>query len=155
LLNTQVVAFEAQGSEALLELAAFNDVSSQVSAHTICDAAGLRAEVDGRQRTCVFMDIEGGESILLDPLIVPQLSAAWIIVEVHDCFIPGTTQLLRRRFDPSHRIEEVWSRLRRPADFPLQYKAKWFDPSMYYLEYMGERHVSTSWLYMEPINQGS
>ena len=155
LFSTQVVAFEAQGTEALLELAALNGVSSQVSAHTICDAAAFRAEVDGKHRTCVFMDIEGGESILLDPLIVPELSAAWILVEVHDCFIPGTTQLLRRRFLPSHRIEEVWSRPRRPADFPLQYKAKWFDPSMYYLEYMGERPVSTSWLYMEPINQGS
>jgi hypothetical protein len=155
LLNAQVVAFEAQGTEALLELAALNGVASQVSAHTICDAAALRAEVDVKYRTCVFMDIEGGESILLDPLIVPELSAAWILVEVHDCFIPGTTQLLRRRFDRSHRIEEVWSRPRRPDDFPLRYGAKWFDPSMYYLEYMGERPVSTSWLYMEPINRGN
>ncbi|MBV8414019.1 MAG: hypothetical protein JO251_02255 [Verrucomicrobia bacterium] len=153
LLNAQVVAFEAQGTEALLELAALNGVSSHVSARTICDAAGLRAEVDGRYRTCVFMDIEGGESILLDPLIVPGLSAAWMIVEVHDCFIPGTTLLLRRRFELSHRIQEVWSRPRCPEDFPLQYRAKWFDPSMYYLEYMGERPVTTSWLYMEPINQ--
>lgn len=152
LLNAQVIAFEAQGTEALLELAALNGVSSQVSAHTICDAAGLRAAMVGRYRICVFMDIEGGESILLDPLIVPELTEAWIIVEVHDCFIPGTTQLLRRRFDLSHRIEEVWSRPRRPDDFPLQYSAKWFDPSMYYLEYMGERPVNTSWLYMEPIH---
>ena len=103
---------------------------------------------------CIY-GIEGGELILLDPLIVPELSGAWIIVEVHDCFVPGTTQVLRRRFDLSHRIEEVWSRPRRPDDFPLQYKAKWFDPSAYYLEYLGERSVSTSWLYMEPINQGN
>jgi hypothetical protein len=70
-------------------------------------------------------------------------AAAWIIVEVHDCFILGTTQLLGRRFDPSHRLKEVSSRPRRPTDHIFQYRAKWFEPSMYYLEYMGERPVST------------
>jgi hypothetical protein len=102
----------------------------------------------------VFMDIEGGESILLDPLVVPELSMAWIIVEAHDCFVPGTTALPKRRFSISHRIEEVWSRQRRPEDFPLRYHAGWFDPSMYYLEYMGERSVKTNWLYLEPIALG-
>jgi hypothetical protein len=149
--NAQVVAFEAHGTETLLALATLNSVAHRITAHTICDAAGLRAAVDGASRAFVFMDIEGGESILLDPLVVPELSKAWIIVEVHDCFIPGTTELLKHRFATSHRIEEVWSRQRCPEDFPLQYHARWFDPSMYYLEYMGERSVKTNWLYLEPI----
>jgi hypothetical protein len=152
--NAPVVAFEAHGTEALLALAALNGVAHRITAHTICDVAGLRAAVDGASRMCVFMDIEGGESILLDPLVVPELSKACIVVEVHDCFIPGTTELLKHRFTMSHRIEEVWSRQRRPDDFPLRYHARWFDPSMYYLEYMGERSVKTSWLYMEPIAFG-
>jgi hypothetical protein len=42
----------------------------------------------------------------------------WIIVEVHDCFIAGRMQLLRRRFDPSNRIEELWSRPRRSRPTP-------------------------------------
>jgi len=149
--NAQVVAFEAHGTEALLALAALNGVAHRITAHAICDVAGLRAAVYGASRVCVFMDIEGGESILLDPLVVPGLSMAWIIVEAHDCFIRGTTELLKRRFSTSHRIEEVWSRQRRPEDFPLRYHAGWFDPSMYYLEYMGERSVKTNWLYLEPI----
>jgi hypothetical protein len=152
--NAQVVAFEAHGTGALLALAALNGVAHRITAHTICDAAGLRAALDGASRVCVFMDIEGGESILLDPLVAPELSMARIIVEVHDCFIPGTTELLKRRFTTSHRIEEVWSRQRRPEDFPLRYDAGWFDPSMYYLEYMGERSVKTNWLYLEPIAFG-
>jgi hypothetical protein len=155
LLNAQIIAFEAQGTEALLELAALNNVSNRVSAHTICDAGSLRAAIEGEQRTCVFMDIEGGESILLDPLIVPELSAVRMMVEVHDSFVPGTTELLRRRFGGSHQIDEVRSRPRRPEDFPLRYRTKWFDPSMYYLKYLGERSVETGWLYMEPTRPGS
>jgi hypothetical protein len=58
---------------------------------------------------CIYGHLRG-ESILLDPLIAPQLS----------------------------------DRRRRPQDFPLQYEAKWFDPSMDYLEYMGERPLTTS-----------
>ncbi len=145
-----VIAFEAHGPEALLELAASNGVANKVTGHGLCDATALRQAFDGTTRACLMMDIEGGECVLLDPLVVPALSRAWIIVEVHDCFLPGTTALLKRRFADSHFIEDVVSTLRQPKDFPLAYSTKWFDPSMYYLEFMGERPTTMNWLYMTP-----
>lgn len=57
--------------------------------------------------TLIFCDIEGAEATLLDPEKVPNLFKADILVESHDCIVPGVTELLINRFYKTHVVETV------------------------------------------------
>lgn len=57
--------------------------------------------------TLVFCDIEGAEKQLLDPLLAPSLASLDIVVESHECLVPGITQLLVNRFSESHEIIKI------------------------------------------------
>jgi hypothetical protein len=58
-------------------------------------------------KTLVLCDIEGAEQSLLDPVQAPALRNLDIIVESHECLVPGITQQLIDRFSASHRITLV------------------------------------------------
>lgn len=55
----------------------------------------------------LFVDIEGYERELLDPKRIPSLTGCDILVESHDFMYPGTSKLLRERFQASHSITEI------------------------------------------------
>jgi precorrin-6B methylase 2 len=57
--------------------------------------------------TLIFCDIEGNEEYLLDPKLIPNLQFADIIVESHDCFRPGMTKKIVKRFKKTHRISII------------------------------------------------
>ena len=57
-----------------------------------------------RAAALLFVDIEGGELELLDPVACPALTRTDMIVEAHDCFIPGITDALIKRFRNTHAI---------------------------------------------------
>ncbi len=59
------------------------------------------------ERVLVLCDIEGGERALLDPVQAPALRGMDIIMESHDCIIPGVTRLMIERFSESHDIVQV------------------------------------------------
>ncbi len=59
------------------------------------------------QRVLVLCDIEGAERALLDPVSAPALQGMDLIVESHECLIPGITQTLIARFRTSHDITLV------------------------------------------------
>lgn len=59
------------------------------------------------QHTLVLCDIEGGEAELLDPAKAPALEGMDLIVESHECLLPGITQQLIERFSPTHVITVV------------------------------------------------
>ena len=75
------------------------------------------------QHTLVFCDIEGGEAELLDPAKAPALEAMDLIVESHECLIPGITRQLIERFSPSHFITVVHDDGQRRLDNPPE----WFN----------------------------
>lgn len=56
------------------------------------------------ERTLLFCDIEGSELFLLDPLRVPNLKKVDIIIESHDFFVDGVTEILIQRFLSTHKI---------------------------------------------------
>lgn len=60
-----------------------------------------------QQRVLVLCDIEGGERALLDPLEAPALRGMDLIVESHECLVPGITAELVRRFAASHDIQVI------------------------------------------------
>ena len=78
------------------------------------------ARFSGR-RTLVFIDAEGAEDELLDPVAAPALTAMSVIVETHEHERPGVTARLLERFSPTHDIELI---RQGPKTTPLP---AWFD----------------------------
>jgi len=60
-----------------------------------------------KPNTLVFCDIEGFEKILLDPSKVPNLKYVDLIIESHDCFVPGITEELIKRFYLTHTMRII------------------------------------------------
>jgi len=55
----------------------------------------------------VFVDIEGAEKQLLDPIAAPALRGLDIVVESHECLVPGITETLIDRFSETHEIIKI------------------------------------------------
>jgi hypothetical protein len=71
----------------------------------------------------VLCDIEGAEKDLLDPDVAPSLKGMDLIVESHECLLPGITQLLLNRFKDTHQITLVQDNSQRQ----LQDAPQWFN----------------------------
>lgn len=105
--GTRVLAYDLNpnAQQVCAELVARNAVSERVSVGALFQPRDF-ASVTG-QRVLVLCDIEGGERELLDPALAPALAGMDLIVESHECLIPGITQLLSERFSPTHTITVV------------------------------------------------
>lgn len=116
----KVDAFEAQPEAhiALAELAELNHVGTKIVQHGLCDCSQLSMVLTRPDRTLLVVDIEGGESILLDPNVVPALREATLLVEMHDCFLPGLGSHIKGRFECSHQITQIDARVRTLGDLP-------------------------------------
>ena len=105
--NTCVLAFDLnpKAQEVCAELAAKNGVSDRVT------VSGLFKPEDfanyAGERVLVLCDIEGAERDLLDPAVASALTGMDLIVESHECLIPGITKLLIDRFSATHDITVV------------------------------------------------
>jgi len=93
------------------------------------------------------VDVDGYEKPLLDPHVVPWLVAATLLVETHDCFVPGITELLKKRFLETHDIQEIAMSGPDYATIPALKGL-----TMHQLDAMvgSERPALQSWLWMRP-----
>ena len=106
---TRVLAHDLnpKAQQVCQELAQKNQVSDRVT------VGGLFSPEDfalyANQRVLLMCDIEGAERELLNPQVSPALKDMDmdIIVESHECLIPGITQLLIDRFKDTHQITLV------------------------------------------------
>jgi hypothetical protein len=105
--HTRVLAHDLnpKAQEACAELAQKNQVSDQVSVGGLFTPADFAAYAG--QKVLLMCDIEGAERELLDPALAPAIKGMDIIVESHECLIPGITQLLIDRFKDTHDITLV------------------------------------------------
>lgn len=105
--STKVFAFDLnpKAQEVCTALAEQNGVSERVQVSALFKPEDF--EQYAGQRVLVLCDIEGAERELLDPNLSPALKGMNIIVESHECLIPGITQLLIDRFKDSHQITLV------------------------------------------------
>lgn len=108
--RTRVLAFDLnpKAQEACAALAVKNGVSDRVQVGGLFRAEdfALYASRPGR-RTLLFCDIEGAERELLDPSLAPDLAGIDVIMESHECLLPGITQMLIDRFKGTHTITVV------------------------------------------------
>ena len=118
--HARIVAFEAdaRGRDLTGRMAALNGVGARVEVRGLCALADLDAALRGAARPVVVIDAEGAEDPLLDPVRVPELRRAAILVEVHDFILPEIGDQLLRRFASTHRHQEIWSAPRTARDLP-------------------------------------
>jgi SAM-dependent methyltransferase len=87
------------------ELAKKNNVADRVVVSGLFNPQDF-ADYAG-QHILLVCDIEGAEKDLLDPAVSPALAGMDLIIESHECLIPGVTRLLMERFAATHDITMV------------------------------------------------
>jgi hypothetical protein len=107
--NCRVFAFDTDPLSRMQvrRLAKINSISDRITVRGHCSHDELQRLAVCR--SLFLIDIEGHEMSLLDPLKVPAIRQADILVEVHDVDSPNDPSTaesrLRDRFDRSHTIE--------------------------------------------------
>lgn len=116
---SRVVCFESDPKAPVLikTMASMNGVSQrQIDVYGNCTNETLRAACKLTNNPLLLVDVEGYEAILLDPLRVPELTGASILVETHDCVVHGITDALIERFSSTHRISRISGNARDEKD---------------------------------------
>jgi hypothetical protein len=151
--KSEVVAFEALAVlHGVIKRAALaNRVVDRIRVAGRCELSDLQRELQAAvPPILVFMDIEGGELHLLDPVATPALRDTDILVETHDHFAPGCTEMLISRFASTHRIERFVARPRILSDYPREFLG--FLPRFFprlAVDLMNERRAGVQqWLYI-------
>ena len=105
--NTKVLAFDLNpnAQKVCINLAQKNSVDDRVMVGALFKPEDFANYAN--QKLLVLCDIEGAEKDLLDPEMAPALKGMDLIVESHECLIPGITQALINRFKASHQITLV------------------------------------------------
>jgi hypothetical protein len=116
-----------------------------------CEPTDLAAVLLGTEQPVIICDVEGDEKELLDPLAIPSLTRATVMVELHDFIVPGITEVLNARFMPTHEVRHIWQQPRSRKQFPWRTLGTTLLPRSYLDWSVSEwRPVRMAWLWMEP-----
>jgi hypothetical protein len=101
--TAHVVAFDTDwwARRAVREMAAANGVGN-VEVKGFCGPDWLAHHTD--EAAFIISDCEGYEDVLFNPKSIPALRTATLIIETHDCFVPGVSDRLRAAFAESHSV---------------------------------------------------
>lgn len=133
---------------AIDELARANAVRDRLAVRGACDVEALASALAGDTRTLVIMDVEGAERELLDPVRVPPLRGTSVLVELHDFLDPQISTILRRRFEPTHRVTSYRAAARTVRDLPAVAGMR----SQALLRLADEgRPAAMEWFWLEPL----
>ena len=87
------------------EMAELNGVAARVK--TGGEFRGEDFAIYPGGKTLAIVDIEAAEVGLLDPARFPALKEIDVIVELHDCYNPTISEIIRKRFEPTHEVEII------------------------------------------------
>lgn len=106
--NTKVVLFdiEPRALDISKENADANSVTN-IEYSNSCNHAYLESLLSKATDPVVLMDCEGSEDKILDIEKIPSLSKTTVIVELHDCLVPGITERLINKFKKTHDLEGI------------------------------------------------
>ncbi len=153
-----VTAFEIEeeGQKAIAELAGLNGLLGSMNILGRCELMDLKTSLRESGRTLIICDVEGYEETLLDIEKIPALKDAYILVELHDFVKRDLSQIIRERFQSSHRIEHIWQTERSLNDFPFKTIRTRIIPKAYIENELSEfRPERMSWFWMEPMQEQS
>ena len=84
------------------KFAGLNGLKERVELRGEGTADALRRDTIVVGDAFLLIDIEGAEATILEPALVGQLSRAELLIELHEMFVPGVTDLLQQRFASTH-----------------------------------------------------
>ena len=96
---------DAKARDACMALAVKNNIKERVIVGELFTHSDFA--IFSGKKSLVFCDIEGAEKQLLDPALAPGLAELDIVVESHECLVPGITRLLMERFGKTHNIIKI------------------------------------------------
>jgi hypothetical protein len=147
----RVVAFEqaSAGRQLLQEMAELNRLCDRLEIRSQCTAADLQSVLATACRPLIICDVDGAEMELLDVNQVSALLSADILVELHDCFRPGISAELQRRFADSHDIEVIPTQPRHSWDCPA---IPTLSKRQAYLAVQEHRPAPQAWFWMRALH---
>lgn len=155
--QAKIWAFEADETarHLLRLLAEQNGVADRLTIRGHCGQDNLRDVLpDGSGKTLVVCDAEGAEATLLDPVAVPGLCGAHVLVELHSKTSPGVCELLLNRFRATHEIHTVKQAARHASDYPYRSFPVSLFPRVYLENAVSEFRQPwqdwMSWYWMKP-----
>jgi len=126
-------------------MACENGVEKRVLIAGSCDPTALKQAIQGK--TFLLCDCEGYEQELLMLTEIPELRNTTILVELHDCFVPGVSERIVERFKDSHDIQILESQDRDVKDYPYIH---FLTPQKQQMALDEIRLGAMQWAYMTP-----
>ncbi len=146
--EVEVLAYDTNraAQEACDQLAAKNEIQDRISTFGELTPSDLTDSL--LNESLIFCDIEGAEIDLLNPDLAPALKHVDILVESHECLVPGVTGTLKSRFEETHDIHEVVDDGMRVVECPPD----WFNEFSHLDQLLATwewRSGPTPWLFMQ------
>ncbi len=100
-MDASVVAFDTDwwARQAVREMAAANGTGN-VEVKGFCSPEWLAKNT--QETAFIICDCEGYEAELFSPGILPRLRSTTLLIETHDCFVPGVNDKLVAAFSETH-----------------------------------------------------
>jgi len=150
----RVLAFEGDAeAHAMFEAAVrANDAAARVTVGGFADTAVFTAALGIGDGVLVVCDIDGGEVPLLDPVAVPALTRATILVECHGPPETPTEPVMVMRFLPTHEVRRIATEERVLAHLPPGAAEPWRSRMPVTLLALMQEHRTPpqSWLLFTP-----
>ncbi len=152
--RVRVLAYEgdAEAHRVLSDAVTANGVSDRVRAGGVADLPEFRTALGEGGGVLVLCDIDGGEVDLLDPVPVPALSRATILVECHGPAETPTEPVMVMRFLPTHDVQRIAPENRVLAHLPPAVAEPWRSRMPRTMEALLQenRTMPQSWLLLTP-----
>jgi hypothetical protein len=129
-------------------MAALNNVDDRITIYGAATSDQLQILAQN-ERVAIFCDCEGCERGLLDPSSIPALSAASILVEMHDFIDRAISETLLRRFEQTHVIDVIGSSNRNPREYDELEALRDEDAALALDEFRPE-HMQWAWMRPRP-----
>jgi hypothetical protein len=156
-LHTNVYAYEAQSLyRSFLQKNAHRNEVKNIIIQGMCKISDLHNALDNTLGTSIILcDIEGGEIELLDLDKIPQLSNAYMLVEVHEMYVENCEKKLLSRFALTHEAIVIKGKKRTIDDLPKELNfLKYFVPKNRIKSLMSEgRPYPMNWIWFKPLCQ--
>lgn len=104
--DADVIAFDTDwwARVATRRMAQLNG-TERVTVRSFCSSDWIRKQI--RPGSLILSDCEGFEVSLFTDLTLPYLKDSTLIIETHDCFVPGVSERLKNLFQETHHVTWV------------------------------------------------